>query len=346
MKNKHIYFVIIALSTLASCKKNSETLPKSFEKKMSLSEPTSTLYEPLTVITIAGKLYKTGYADGTGEQARFNILGGIDLTDDGNLYVCDMGNNKIRKITPAGVVSTVNIPAVANGNAFIRPKCVQVSKDGTLNILRDPYFNDTYVVWIVKPNGQILTPQSHNKYYRYFDLQPDPYNETIWLGGARTIASRPVIEKFKIGDDGRIGTNPYHAPIDSLTGDGKRYPYITSLFCAANGVKYIVINNTHIYKYTKSGVFTQIFRSLKFNYITSIIANRDSRSIYIADKGDIKTITDGKLTYLVGYNRVSEQLDGVGNKASVYAIYLALSNDENTIYFTDASSRVRKLILR
>jgi len=48
----------------------------------------------------------TGTTDGTGTAARFGTPRNIAIGPDGSLFVADMGNNRIRKITPAGVVST------------------------------------------------------------------------------------------------------------------------------------------------------------------------------------------------------------------------------------------------
>lgn len=58
------------------------------------------------VSLLAGNTTSVGYVDATGASARFATPTGIDYDNLGNLYVADTGNNRVRKVTPAGVVTT------------------------------------------------------------------------------------------------------------------------------------------------------------------------------------------------------------------------------------------------
>jgi len=94
------------------------------------------------VTTIAGLAGISGSVDGAGANARFNQPQGIAVGPSGNIYVGDTGNNTIRMITPAGVVTTfAGRPGVAgsgNGsgtNAFFsQPAGVAVDNGGNLYV--------------------------------------------------------------------------------------------------------------------------------------------------------------------------------------------------------------------
>jgi sugar lactone lactonase YvrE len=60
-----------------------------------------------TETVLAGVVDQTGSVDGTGAAARFNRPDGLTIDPAGNLYVLESYVGTIRKITPAGVVTTV-----------------------------------------------------------------------------------------------------------------------------------------------------------------------------------------------------------------------------------------------
>src|SRR5437899_1588714 len=116
---------------------------------------------PGVVSTFAGSAGNSGSTDGTGTDARFYNPSGVATDSAGNVYVADARNNTIRKITPAGVVSTVAGSAGVTGSAdgvgaaaaFEGPSGLAI--DGAGNI----YVADTYNSTIrrINPQGAVST---------------------------------------------------------------------------------------------------------------------------------------------------------------------------------------------
>ena len=110
------------------------------------------------VSTLAGGA--EGFADGTGGAASFHTPSAVAVDEAGNLYVADTGNNRIRKVTPEGVVSTIagdgtrgSRDGPAASAQFDAPVGVAVGRDGSV-LVADTY-NDR--VRVVTPNGEVKT---------------------------------------------------------------------------------------------------------------------------------------------------------------------------------------------
>lgn len=91
-----------------------------------------------TVSTLAGT-GAAGNKDGSGATAQFRNPSGLDVDADGNVWVADRLNHKIRKITPNGEVSTVAgtgstgfTDGPAGGARFADPYGIAVTTDGVL----------------------------------------------------------------------------------------------------------------------------------------------------------------------------------------------------------------------
>ena len=74
----------------------------------------------VAISTLAGSspAIASGNVNATGTAARFNALASVAVDSTGNIYVADTGNHTIRKVTAAGVVTTLagsGVEGAANG---------------------------------------------------------------------------------------------------------------------------------------------------------------------------------------------------------------------------------------
>lgn len=105
------------------------------------------------------------WLDGTGREARFNMLGGIALDAAGNLLVADSRNHAIRKVGAAGEVTTllgaphkfgsVDGPLASAGLYY--PREVAAGANGTLYVLDGNYPGQTPILRKLGADGIVST---------------------------------------------------------------------------------------------------------------------------------------------------------------------------------------------
>ncbi len=248
------------------------------------------------VTTLAGQPGSAGSSDGTGSAARFQHPSGVAVDDVGNLYVADLYNYTIRKVTPADVVITLAGQAGSSGSA-----------DGTGSNARFAF-----------PSG-VAVDSAKNVYVA------DQYNHTI-----RKVTPVGVVTTLA----GRAG---YSGSTDG-TGSGARFYEPLGVAVDSAGDVYVADRGNHtIRKVTASGVVTTLAGPVQFdsfgNRVTgsadgtgsaalfnspSGVAVDSTGNIYVADVGNhtIRKVTPaGIVTTLAGLAGNTGSTDGTGSAA-------------------------------
>jgi sugar lactone lactonase YvrE len=120
------------------------------------------------VSTLAGTAGLSGSTNGSGAAARFMTPSGLAVDAAGNLYVCDSGNNTIRKITAQGDVSTIaGSPGVADsadgiGSAGYLNSPGDIALDTSGNLYVADFYNNT-VRKIIPTGAPVVVSTQLNK---------------------------------------------------------------------------------------------------------------------------------------------------------------------------------------
>ena len=262
------------------------------------------------VTTLAGS-GALGYADGTGVAAQFNYP--VDLTVDGSgvVYVADTNNNRIRKVTPEGVVTTFagsGAPGSVNGTGtaatFNGPRGIAVDSSGTLYV-------------------------------------SDSYNNRI-----RKITSAGVVTTF-VGGGNTINSNNINNSINSP--EGLDLDSAGNLYVADNGSHRIrkitpsgVMTTVAGGGMSASGSVDGTGTDARF-YLPRDIVVDGSSTIYVADMGNslIRKITrEGVVTTLAGSTH--GYLDGIGTGARLNYLRGIAISPAGVLYIADTNNgRVR-----
>ena len=325
------------------------------------------------VTTLAGTPHMPGSADGTGAAARFHFPTGVAVDGTGNVYVADRGNDTIRKITAAGVVTTLAGTAGVAGSAdgtgaaarFNFPAGVAV--DGTGDVYVADQGNDT--IRKITPQGAVTTlagtagvggrNDGTGSAAQFFV----PTGVTVDSAGNVYVADQGNTTVRKITPAGAVTTlagTPGRRGSADGTGAAARFHRLSSVAVDSTGTVYVAdTNNASIRKVTAAGVVTTLAgpagatgskdgtgAAARF-FSPAGVAVDSARNVYVADTNNstIRKVTPaGVVTTLAGTANASGGQDGTGAAARFVSPAGVTVDITGTVYVADAgNSTIRKI---
>src|SRR5438067_3111937 len=325
------------------------------------------------VTTIAGAAGVFGSADGSGSAARFNAPGGIAVDSSGNLYVADTGNQTIRKITSAGVVTTLAGTAGIAGSTdgtggaarFYMPYALTVA--GTTLYVADT-FNST--IRKVTSAGMVTTfagaaggfgnvngTGSAARFNNPYGVAATSTG-TIYVADARNMVIRKITPARAVTtfagsattDGGGIGSS-------DGTGRTARFNYPNGVAVTGTTVYVADTFNSTIRKVTSTGVVTTFAgtagavgsadeTSAQFHDRYGIAADK-AGNVYVAETSNStssKITSAGVVTTLAGAAGVLGNVDGPGSAAQFYYPFAVAVDSGGNVYVADTYNyTVRKI---
>ena len=317
-----------------------------------------------TVSTLAGST--AGYLNGTGTGAQFSNPYGVAVDASGNVYVADYNNNRIRKVTRLGVVTTLagstqgnldgtgalaqfNNPAGvavdASGNVYVadmlNSRIRKVTSDGVVTTLAgstDGFANGTGTgAKFYYPTGVAV------------DASGNVYVADIGNARIRKVTALGVVTTFAGSSYGYLDG----------TGTGAKFAGPSGVAVDASGNVYVGDQyNRRVRKVTAEGVVTTLAGSgaygsangtgveASFNGLFGVAVDA-SGNVYVADAGNalIRQVTAaGVVTTLAGSGLPTGNANGAAATAKFNNPLGVAVDASGNVYVADSSNeRIRKV---
>jgi sugar lactone lactonase YvrE len=326
------------------------------------------------VSTLAGLAGSPGANNGTGSGAQFRYPDGVAVDTSGNVYVADSGNNTIRLVTPAGVVTTLaglpGSPGTNNGTGsgaqFNYPASLAV--DGAGNIYVADYGNNTIrqviqagANWVVSTMAGLAgsggsangTGSAARFYYPVgvaLDSASNVYVADYGNNTIRLVTPAGVVTTLA-GLAGSFGNA-------NGTGSAARFSSPAGVAVDGAGNTYVAdSDNDAIREITPAGVVTTLAGgsygtndgtgSAAQFFNPQGVAVDTAANVYVADtyNNTIRQVTPaGVVTTLAGLPGTSGTNDGAGTNAQFrYPASVAVDRSGNLYVADSANNTIRKV---
>jgi DNA-binding beta-propeller fold protein YncE/fibronectin type 3 domain-containing protein len=314
------------------------------------------------VTTLAGVAGQSGSADGTGSAARFGGSLGVAADQSGNVYVADGNGSTIRKVTPAGVVTTLAGAADQNGSAdgsgltarFNQPTGIAVDQAANLVYVTDTANNDVrrvttggVVTTVAGTPGQAGSADGTGTAARFSgpsavatDGSGNAYVADTWNDSIRVVTPAGVVTTLPVW--GSQFNGPRGVAVD------------------ASGQIYVADHWTHTIRKISSGGAVTVLAGLvgesgsadgtggaaRFNSPSGLAVD-GSGNAYVADtyNSTIRKVTPaGTVTTLAGAAGQSGSADGAGAAATFYSPGGVAADAAGNVFVADTyNSTIRKI---
>jgi len=328
------------------------------------------------VTTLAGLAGTSGSTDGTGSVARFNRPGGVAVDNNDNIYVADALNHTIRRITPAGVVTTIAGLAGSAGSTdgtgiaarFDEPFGVVVDSSGNVYVAD----SRNHTIRMITPAGVVTTlaglagtfgstngTGNAARFYGPFGVAldnlgnicvADAYNHTIRkvtpAGVVTTFAGLPGFSGISNGSGSSARFNsPYGVTADS---NGNLYVADASNHTIRMITPAAMVTTLAGYPGAYSGYYDGAGSNARFRHPSGIAVDT-SGDLYVADSFNhsIRKVTPAAqwvVTTLAGVGGGNGEVDGTGSAARFQWPQSVAADSNGNVYVADTLNHTIRMI--
>ena len=329
-----------------------------------------------TVSTLAGSTNNLGATDGAGDVAKFNSPTGIAVDRSGNVYVSDRENHTIRKISPAGQVSTLAGSPGNSGSAdgtgsaarFYFPTGLAVDSSGNIFVAD----SGNLTIRKITTGGQVTTLAGSTGRSGSVDgtgnaaLFIFPFGVATDATGNVFVSDRSARTVRKINTAGEVttlaGAASNAAGSTDGTGSGARFNNPGCLTVDSSGNLYLADTNNHtIRRITSSGVVTTWAGDPPFSGSENGPGNQalfsfpigialdSTGTVFVADTNNstIRKITSSAVvSTLAGKPKVYGSTDGSGRSVQFNFPESTAVDNAGNVYVADRDNHTIRKISR